>query len=258
MKLLLYSPHARLCYTFWMCFLLAGCGGGGGTSSTVSQVTGGISVPCAPSTPVPGSTGALIKIMPLGDSITAGTNVGGSSSYRLGLWNHFIQDHINAQFVGSVCTGTAALGSRQNEGHSGYKIEQISANVDHWIAAAPSDYILLMIGTNNRNDADFLAAGPGKLSALIDQIVRDAPAVTVLVASIPPVKTMSTDRKVQQYNAAVGDIVRSKHANGEKIYFVDVHRVLTTADIGDEVHPNANGDQKIADAWYKALKPLLP
>ena len=175
MKIVLYLRHTCWLSVLGLCFLVAGCGGGGSGSSSSG---------CAPATPVPGSTGSLIKIMPLGDSITAGTGVEGGS-YRLGLWNHFIQDHINAQFVGSQCAGPYALGSKQNEGHPGYTIEEISANVDHWIADAPSDYIFLMIGTNNRNDTNFSTVDPPKLSALIDQIMKDEPATTLLVASIP-------------------------------------------------------------------------
>ncbi len=247
MKKLICSPSARLCYALWMCFLLAGCGGGGSGSSSG----------CAPATPVPGHKGPLVKIMPLGDSITAGTGVDGGS-YRLGLWNYFIQDHVNAQFVGSQCAGPYALGSRQNEGHPGAPIQYIAANVDHWIADAPSDYILLMIGTNNRNDMNFSTVDPPKLSALIDQIMKDEPTVTLLVASVPLTMIDATNKNIQAYNAAVRTIVQTKHRSGEKIYYVDVYSVLTKSDLTDEVHPNANGDQKIADVWYEYLKPLLP
>ena len=39
----------------------------------------------------------------------------------------------------------------------------------------------------------------------------------------------------------------------DRVHLVDMHPVLTAADVGDGVHPSAEGFAKMGDAWYEAL-----
>jgi len=69
------------------------------------------------------------------------------------------------------------------KGHRGFR-DRVAA-VDGWLDTQP-DITLLMIGTNDMFWDNGLSTGPGRLSALIDQITDQVPNTQLLVASIPP------------------------------------------------------------------------
>src|SRR3954451_5402213 len=74
-----------------------------------------------------------VKIMPLGDSITDGYNVPGG--YRINLWQRLAAGGDTTDFVGSGFNGPASLGDHDHEGHSGWRIDQIDANIVGWLQA---------------------------------------------------------------------------------------------------------------------------
>src|SRR6476619_7099245 len=87
------------------------------------------------------------KVMPLGDSITEGTQVPGG--YRIGLWQRLANGRYTVDLVGSQFNGPSALGDHDHEGHPGWRIDQIDANINGWLASAGPRTVLLHIGTND-------------------------------------------------------------------------------------------------------------
>ncbi|ACU38360.1 GDSL-type esterase/lipase family protein [Actinosynnema mirum] len=188
------------------------------------------------------------RVMPLGDSITDGFNVPGG--YRVDLWRKLVEGGRTVDFVGSMSNGPSSLGDRDHEGHSGWTIAQLDANVPAWLRAHSPRTILLHIGTNDIYGPD-PAGAPARLSALVDKITAQAPDAILLVATITPLTNY--DAGVRAFNATIPDMVRSKANAGKKVHLVDMHRALTTADLADGVHPNAGGYGKMATAWHDAL-----
>lgn len=103
-------------------------------------------------TPASAESNGGVRVMPLGASITDGFTVPGG--YRTGLWQRMIGDGRVVDFVGSASNGPASLGDHDHEGHSGWRIDQIDANVVTWLRAADPRTILLHIGTNDVNRRD--------------------------------------------------------------------------------------------------------
>ncbi|WP_433077553.1 ricin-type beta-trefoil lectin domain protein [Dactylosporangium sp. CA-052675] len=190
-----------------------------------------------------------VKIMPLGDSITDGYNVPGG--YRVNLWQRLAGGGYTADFVGSGSNGPANLGDHDHEGHSGWRIDQIDANIVGWLQAYAPRTILLHIGTNDMNQNYDVANAPARLSALIDKIRANDPAVELFVAQITPESDATLESRVQAYNAALPGIVAQK---GSHTHLVDMHSAITTADLADGVHPNAGGYDKMGARWYSALQ----
>lgn len=193
-----------------------------------------------------------VRVMPLGDSITDGITVPGG--YRIGLWQRFARDGYKVDFVGSLSNGPATLGDHDHEGHSGWRIDQIDANVAGWLRTYTPHTVLLHIGTNDVIQNHDLANAPARLSALIDHITASTPAAEVFVATIIPLAGSAQEANVRAFNAAIPGIVQSKAAAGEHVHLVDMHAAVTTADLADGVHPNAAGYDKMAATWYAALK----
>jgi lysophospholipase L1-like esterase len=46
---------------------------------------------------------------------------------------------------------------------------------------------------------------------------------------------------------------RSLESDGYPVDFIDMHSALSTSDLADGVHPNAQGYTKMAARWYAAL-----
>ncbi|MCG5463358.1 cellulose binding domain-containing protein [Micromonospora sp. MED01] len=204
-------------------------------------------VPVA-TTPASAESNGGIRVMPLGDSITDGFNVPGG--YRIELWQRFTSGGYRIDFVGSQFNGPASLGDHDHQGHSGWTIAQIDANVVNWLRATNPRTVLLHIGTNDMYGDT--SGAPSRLATLVDRITNTAPNADVFVATIIP--KSGADNQVRGYNAAIPGIVQSRAAAGKRVHLVDMYRALTLSDLADGVHPNATGYRKMAAAWYDALR----
>ncbi|KOV90091.1 ricin-type beta-trefoil lectin domain protein [Nocardia sp. NRRL S-836] len=192
------------------------------------------------------------RVMPLGDSITEGTQVPGG--YRIGLWQRFGSGNYRVDFVGSQFNGPASLGDHDHQGHPGWRIDQIDANVVTWLRNTNPRTVLLHIGTNDILQNYNVASAPARLSALVDRITATVPNADVFVATIIPLANSGQESAARQYNATIPGMVQSKVNAGKRVRLVDMHAALTTADLIDGVHPTATGYDKMAAAWYAALR----
>src|SRR5690242_3810171 len=193
-----------------------------------------------------------VRVMPLGDSITDGTQVPGG--YRIGLWQRFTSNGYRVDFVGSQFNGPAALGDHDHEGHPGWRIDQIDASIVGWLQTTTPHTVLLHIGTNDVLQNFNLSGAPGRLSTLIDHITATVPTAEVFVASIIPLANAGQEANARTFNATIPGIVQSKVNAGKHVHFVDMHAALTAADLADGVHPNPGGYDKMATVWFNALR----
>jgi lysophospholipase L1-like esterase len=190
-----------------------------------------------------------VRVMPLGDSITYGT--GDPGGYRIGLWQRLVGGAYTVDFVGSQSNGPAGLGDHDHEGHPGWTIAQIDANVVNWLTTYNPHSILLHIGTNDMTGNP--AGAADRLATLLDHITTTAPNAEVFVAQIIPLGWTSAD--LLNFNNAIPGIVQTRVAAGKHLHVVDMYHALTTADLSsDGVHPTAAGYDKMSATWYNALR----
>lgn len=189
-----------------------------------------------------------VRIMPLGDSITQGGSIGG---YRLDLGTKLRAAGRSIDFVGSMTDGPGTMPDRNHEGHPGWTIAQIDANVANWLRTYTPRTILLHIGTNDMYGSD-PAGAPQRLSTLLDRITMQAPNADLFVATIIPIRF--ADQTVRNFNAAIKPIVRAKAAAGKRVHLVDMYPSVPITDLPDGIHPNAIGYSKMATTWYNALR----
>jgi hypothetical protein len=114
--------------------------------------------------------------------------------------------------------------------------------------------VLLHIGTNDILQNYNVSSAPSRLSALVDRITAAAPSADVFVATIIPLASAGQEAAGRTFNAALPGIVQSKKNSGKRVHLVDMHAALTTADLIDGIHPTAGGYDKMAAAWYSALR----
>ncbi|MFF3438791.1 lectin [Streptosporangium sp. NPDC002721] len=193
-----------------------------------------------------------VRVMPLGDSITEGTQVPGG--YRIGLWQRLVSGRYTVDFVGSQFNGPGSLGDHDHQGHPGWRIDQIDANITNWARTQNPRTVLLHIGTNDILQNYNVSGAPQRLSTLIDRITTAVPDADVFVATIIPLSNSGQEAAARTFNAAIPGIVQNKVNSGKRVHLVDMHGKLTTSDLIDGIHPTAGGYDKMAAAWYAALQ----
>jgi len=106
---------------------------------------------------------AVINIMPLGDSITSGSNSGEINqdlwiSYRMDLWDTLNAAGYVVNFVGTKTSGSLVPDFDPNhEGHGGWRAFEIvdgkagsdEGKLADWLDNTQPDIVLLHIGTND-------------------------------------------------------------------------------------------------------------
>jgi lysophospholipase L1-like esterase len=221
------------------------------TAQAQAQVSTGTAPAAAGAKAVAAATATALRLEPMGDSITYGYQSTTGNGYRGPLWDELSAEGHPLDFVGSVRGGT--MSDPDNEGHSGWRIDQLAAITDSSLATYKPNVVTLMIGTNDLGQNYQVSTAPDRLSALVDQIVRDDPTATVLVANLIVSTNTVVAAAEPAYNATIPNMVAAKQAAGEHVAYVDMS-ALSTADLFDALHPNDGGYQKMADAWNKGVQ----
>lgn len=183
--------------------------------------------------------------MSLGDSITAGVGSSTGGGYRLPLWRQLAGQEVD--FVGSEQGG--GIEDPDHEGHSGYMIDQIRARIDGWLGQAQPDVVLLHLGINDLDRGDRLGAAD-RLVALVDQIKRDRPGITVIVQGLIP-----TTGRLEGEAIAFNAMVRSE-TGSHGFSWVEPPE-LDGSEMADRLHPNDRGYERMAEAFVRSLDASL-
>ena len=210
---------------------------------------------------MPAQATTVIRILPLGDSITWGYGSTSGSGYRGFLLNlltsansSFSNDNIT--YIGSLTSGNLPPPNNANEGHVGAVISQIAdfAEVDlNLTGSLEGDVVLLMAGTNDMFKANLsVAEAPDRLGALIDEIVTAWPKAAVLVATLTPSAVNNTQVNIDAYNEQVPVVVSARAKAGNRTLVVSMANVTVGMEV-DGLHPNDIGYGLMSQAWYRGL-----
>lgn len=209
------------------------------------------------------SATAPVRIMPLGDSITAAPGC-----WRAILW-HDLQTngYTNTDFVGSVQGNGCNYGypyDGDNEGHSGYLATNIANQnlLPGWLSAAHPDIVLMHLGTNDVWSHLPTNTILSAYTTLIGQMRADNPHMKILVAQILPMNPSGCSdcaSGVIALDQAIPAWAAGLSTEQSPITVVDQWTGFNDATdtIGDGVHPNDIGFQKMAARWYPPLAQVL-
>ncbi|MFL5995230.1 MAG: ricin-type beta-trefoil lectin domain protein [Streptomyces sp.] len=217
----------------------------------VTLVTAALGMTAAGVAPASAASNTPLRVMPLGDSITWGVGSSTGNGYRGPLWDELATDGHPLDFVGTLRGGS--MSDPDNEGHSGYRIDQIAALADASLTRYRPNVVTLEIGTNDLNGNYQPSTAADRLRSLVNQITADVPDATVLVASLIVSTSGSEEPYRGAYNQAIPQIVSDAQAAGKHVAYVDMSS-LTTADLADALHPNDAGYQKMADAFHRGIQ----
>ncbi|MGC0315770.1 SGNH/GDSL hydrolase family protein [Kitasatospora acidiphila] len=217
----------------------------------VSAVCGPLALPAVQSASAAATaTPKVVKVMPLGDSITLGIGSSTDAGYRLPLWRMTTtQSRYTVQFVGSQHDGD--FPQPWHEGHGGWKIDDIAAHIDGWLAAQSPDVVLLHIGINDLDSGTDKEHAPDRLAALVDRIFTDRPGVDLILQGLLPT-TQGLQDQIQQYNLRAENLAPAEEDAGRHFHYIEAPQ-LTPNEFHDRLHPNDLGYTRMADAYFQAL-----
>lgn len=208
-------------------------------------VAAGTPAPAAESSRVAAAP-RVLRVMPLGDSITAGSGDPVRNGWRPALKARLAAAGVPVDFVGSQHSGTGT--DVQHEGHGGWTIAQLAVQAPGWVRAYAPDVVLLMAGTNDVLRRDQVPAAGARLSALVRSILAARPGVRVIVASIPQMRV--TGDRVALWNSYRSQVLRAAAVLG--VGFAPGHRVYVSDLAADGVHPSPCGYDRLAWVWFYA------
>lgn len=213
---------------------------------------------------------AQVRILPLGNSITYG-------HYRYDLWKSLVEQNIEFSFVGSVQSNPASGGEvtvfpdvngrpfdNHHEGHPGWTTRNIldgvgydpnAGNLSGWLYTYDADIVLLHIGTN---DVTFASAETTieNIKKIIRQLQADNPRVVVLLAKIIP--RGGYEQQVININNRIDEVAAAMETATSCVKIVDHYSGYGVyTDNYDGIHPNRNGDIKMAKRWEEAILEVL-
>lgn len=206
------------------------------------------------SVPAP-AQGANLRLMPIGDSITSGYRSSTNNGYRGPLYNALLAQGNQIDFVGSIRDGS--MFDPDHEGHSGKRIDEVaSAFLPDALPAYQPNVVTLHIGTNDMGQNYDVANAPGRLGAMIDQILSAVPGVTVVVAQLTPNADSAVQARINAFNNQLPGLVQARVNAGKHVYLVSMS-TLNTGDLADGLHPNDGGYQKMADVWVGGIQQVI-
>jgi len=207
---------------------------------------------------------APVRIMPLGDSITAGPGC-----WRAFLWNQLqTAGYTDIDFVGSVSDGGGCNPGFSydfnHEGHGGFSATGIADNnqLPPWLSAASPDIVLMHLGTNDMWGGFIpLQNKLNAITKLVGQMRANNPNMKIIVAQIIPMSpsncpTCAAD--VVAFNNAIPGWAAGLTTAQSPIFVVDQWSGFdVVADTYDGVHPVTSGFMKMANRWFPVLAQVL-
>jgi len=223
-----------------------------------------------------------LRIMPLGDSITAGyTNAKWQHpfnyGYRSGLYKLLQKTSCKFEFVGESpepwdgkwgvpankpSTDLRELQIDKHRGYGGWNIIGIQKHIVQWMKQDRPDVILLMIGINGIN-----TNSSKQLDALVKTIFDTDKGVKLIVAQITPKSKFN--QHLYDYNTYITDTLIPTYAKeGRIIRTVDLYshfltnkkdpKSIDATRLSNRInHPTNKLYDKMAESWFIEIKKLL-
>jgi len=205
-----------------------------------------------------------LRIMPLGDSITQGVEVGSGDldsppiparvGYRKALLERLMAAGQVIDFTGQAgqrAGAAAGILDADNAGYPGVTIEFINDKVVEVLGEQPSDVLLLHIGTNETPQD---ATGIEAILDTLDAWQTANHPLTVFVATLVIKRDPAQQAEVAAFNADLRQRIAAR--GDDNVVLVEQANAVSDAQIDPQdvgVHPNAAGYESMAEVWFNAL-----
>ena len=228
-----------------------------------------------------GAVAQPVRIMPLGNSITSGTEA--RKCYRRYLDHLLHQGGRSFNFVGSLRKCGAenvdpnpADFDLDHEGWWGKEVDWMLEYMTGWgrgrFVTARPNIVLCELGTNDilheteKDSADTVIERTlRELEELIDTMRHFNSSTRFLLGTLIPVGQTWPDgigvkfrAIIPQFNTRLPEVIANRSTAQSPVILVDVAEGFNwQTDMTDSYHPNEAGAEKMAAQWYAALEAVL-
>ncbi len=227
----------------------------------------------------PAAATGPVKILALGDSITQAES--NRASYRYPLWKMLVDEGLEFDFVGSMNkqfgAGTPPHGDYKgrkfdpdHEGHFAWTTDEFlrgrgfdngsgSGKLKDWLTKYDVDIALIHLGTNDAFMKQTDQSTSDELMAVVTLLREDSPGVIILLAKlIPTTRSAGDTAAVNSLNETIVRFAKTAGTVDSPVMLVDQFAGFDgEADLYDMVHPNADGEEKMARKWFEAIQSVL-
>ena len=170
----------------------------------------------------------------------------------------YIVDYVGT----STANPSPDLPEINHEGHGGWRISDPSLglyeNIFGWFETIEDPHaVLLHIGTNDSGGGTRFTNAVDRLDALITRIALCQPSAHIIVTTLMKRGEPNYTAITNWFNPFVPTKVAAQQALGRRVHFLDMHAYLELSDMADNLHPNAVGYQKMANAWFPAITNII-
>ena len=223
-----------------------------------------------------------IKILVLGDSITQAES--NRASYRYPLWKKLVDAGLDFDFVGSMNRQFGQYNpgppphddyrglkfDPDHEGHFAWTADEIirgrnfdngsgAGRLQDWLSKYDVDIVMIHLGTNDAFMQQNNQSTGEELKDIVTLLREDNSKVIILLARLIPTTRAAKDTKaVVSLNETIVKLSRSLGTSESPVILVDQFAGFDgEADLYDKVHPNAKGEEKMAEKWFDAIQRAL-
>ncbi|WP_306317124.1 MULTISPECIES: GDSL-type esterase/lipase family protein [unclassified Streptomyces] len=195
-----------------------------------------------------------LRVMPLGDSITAGVESSDNNGYRGALYARLRETVADGQvdFTGSQRRGT--MPDLDHEGHPGWRIDEIAEVAACTVPQYRPNVITLHAGTNDFNQNYELDSAPERMKSLITRLHKDSPKAVVVVAKVLPTGKAGLQPRIDAFNAELPGIVADLRAQGQRVVLTDTGDISVGDGLESDAHPDDAGYAKLGGDFYSGIE----
>lgn len=193
------------------------------------------------------SAQAESSILCLGDSITEGGK--SFKVYRFPLYKLLKDAGFKFKFVGSKENEEGGVGLKHN-GYGGKNTQFLKDHISKIYKATPADFVLLHSGHNSFAKDKPVSKIVGATKGIIAGIQKVNPKAIIFIAQVIPAGKLPKYSYIPELNKELKKLSIEPY-----IMTVNVAKNFNwqTDTVSDKVHPNKQGAEKMAQAWFEAL-----
>ncbi|KAJ5650890.1 uncharacterized protein N7484_004613 [Penicillium longicatenatum] len=194
----------------------------------------------------------LLRIMPLGASITNGYLSTGHNGYRSWLRQQLRYKGWEVEMVGSLRNGTML--DNFNEGHFGFRVDQLSKEAAKTTPQQPN-LILINAGTNDALENYKVGLTGDRMSSLLDFLFQEVPNTTIILSTLLPNK--KTPQVVEWISDQYRVLAAKRRKSGDRVVLAEMSYAIPWNEMADATHPTDAGYKIMASVWWAAIEEAL-
>ncbi|KAJ5864233.1 uncharacterized protein N7529_006149 [Penicillium soppii] len=191
----------------------------------------------------------MLRMLPLGASITQGYKSKDGNGYRKWLRQQLRYAGWEVDMIGSKKTGT--MHNNNHEGHIGFRIEQIAEVVKKTLPQKPN-LILINAGTNDGIQDYKVDSAGERMDSLLTELYAAIPGTTIILSTLIP--NGKKPNLVADISEQYRDLAAKRRAQNDSLVLAEMSYFIKSDQLVDKIHPTAAGYEEMASVWWAAIQ----